>query len=322
MSPRSSDLPRISARNVLRLGENVLGYLAARLPASLDITLIARLIESQVDYAPLRRTIEARMRWFFDVAGMDSDPELTAAEYIRTYRELQWIRCRALADQELPFLYTEVEGKERIYDALEQRHGALLWGMHFCGFLAAKIALHREGVQLVHLSTASHGAGAPLTRFGLRTLARMYRRPEDHFLSERVVIPQHGSLRYLRLLKQRLEENRCLWILGEAVARHGNIRAPFFSWLRYFATGAPALAWRTRATLLPTLTVRVGRYHYRVIVGEPLQANANNKHDFVQSMVLQFARRLEECVKEYPFYWNWHRDMRSMLMLNTTPRAR
>ena len=141
--------------------------------------------------------------------------------------------------------------------------------MSFCANPIIFQAFRRAGVPLIHLSEARHGAPSD-SRLALRSLAPLYRRAEDPYLAERIVIPRDQSLGYMRTLLARLGQNRCVSIGGERPSRQ-SVQATLFNRSFEFASGAPALAWRTGAVLFTTYTIRESAYQYRVIIEEPIQ---------------------------------------------------
>ena len=87
--------------------------------------------------------------------------------------ETRWLRWRALHRADPP-VETAVDGLPVLETALARGRGVILWGMEFCDTLVVKIALHRAGVRLVHLSFANHGLNAPPTRLGVRIVSHPF----------------------------------------------------------------------------------------------------------------------------------------------------
>ena len=220
-------------------------------------------------------------------------------------RELQWIRWRALHGTRSP-VYTAVDGRHRVEEALEEGRGVLLWGLSFCGTLPVKIALQRVGIQLVHLSRAEHGVSLPATPLGYQLVAPFYCLAENRFLTERVVIPADDSLGYMRVLMKRLADNHVVYIAGERRSRRTNVTAPLFGHEIEFAPGAPSLSWRQGSPLLPVYVVREGPLRYRAVIGDRIEVNRNSgKNSFIQASVVRLAEYIQNQVLRYPSAWDW-----------------
>jgi lauroyl/myristoyl acyltransferase len=129
--------------------------------------------------------------------------------------------------------------------------------------------------------------------------------PEERYVEERVVMPASGSLAYMRVLKTRLSENRCVWIYGENAPGRKPVSAPFLGRTREFPTGAPALAFSTGASLITTHVERVSQGHYRLLFDDPFAEDRNTgKSEWVERAVHRYAERLESEIRRHPTDWN------------------
>ena len=188
----------------------------------------------------------------------------------------------------------DVDGFEHVDRALQSGRSVVVWVMPFCGGVIFKRAFWRQGIPLIHLSNEGHGAPSQ-TKLGLTVAGPLMRRAESLHLAERVVIPRDGSLRYLRVLKDQLNANKCISIVGEHRGRT-NVRTPFLDGTAEFATGAPALAWSEGAALLTAYTTRQRFFHYKLTI-ETISPDARpDKRAFVETAVEQFAERLQRTV--------------------------
>ena len=179
--------------------------------------------------------------------------------------------------------------------------------MEFCGTLSPKIALHRREVKISQLSIQDHGVPPPATASGKRFLGPHICAIEECYMEQRIYIPNNGSMRYLRTLKDKLVSGGCVWIAGERPARLKNIPVPFLGRRKAFATGAPSLAWSTGAALLPVYTIRKGTFDYETVVGLPIapRTEASLKAVYVKAAVTEFAAILEQKILAYPANWTW-----------------
>jgi len=300
---RRESLRWASAADLQHLAGLCGGYLAAPLwPRRWDRWLVERLFA-----LPLRSRgsqlaqVAARMEELLGPSLQGRDALELARQHIVMRAEEMWARARGLhRDGWRPRI--EWQGFRHVHSGLAQGRGVIIWCMGFCGATALKQAFWRAGVPLTHLSRAQHGAPTP-SRLGLRWAAPLYCRAENPYLAERAVIPQNGSLTYLKVLQQRLESNACVSVVGELAGRQ-NVTAPLFGWPFEFATGAPSLAAKTGAALLTAHVRRRDFFDYEVVVSEPIARRAGlGRKVFAEWAVQEFASRLERLIAERPQDW-------------------
>lgn len=226
--------------------------------------------------------------------------------YQEWHIEDQWARWRASHKSDGQ-VTTEVEGLENLILAQEQGKGAVLWGMSFCGTLFSKIALSRVGVSLTQLSSADHGAWYPLTLMGKWVAGPLKCLPEGRYLNERIRIPVDGSNRYLFRIGQVLKNNGCIWIAGERSRAKRLVATNVLGCTAQFPVGAPMMALRHKAALLPSHTERLGQFHYRLTIESPITFDRNMPRDeSVRMAVDTYAKRLSAQILQHPgdFEWN------------------
>ena len=197
---------------------------------------------------------------------------------------------------------TRVEGAEHIDTALAQGHGAILWvGQFVHGKLGAKVALHRAGYAVSHLSHLRHGFSP--TRFGRHVLNAVRRRVEDRYLGERVLLSDQGAGPALAVLKRRLAENCVVSItVGAQAARP--VTAPFLAGEIDVAPGAPVLAHETCAALLPVFPLREASGLITAAVGPPIVIDeSTDRASAVAKAVHDYATQLESVVSGNPGQW-------------------
>jgi len=200
----------------------------------------------------------------------------------------------------------EVEGGEHVEAALREGRGAILWRMDCGDTMLLQHAAWEQGWPLVQLSSAVHGVSD--SQFGLRVGGPLYARPENAYLTERVRVPADWSFGYLPRLIRALHGNQVVAILGEVVARQ-NVVVSVLGGTRPLPTGAPALAHRTGASLIPAATVRDGRWRYRLKLGPPIDVDRSLRRREATDLALaEFGRRMEAVLVEHPGDWNgWWR---------------
>jgi lauroyl/myristoyl acyltransferase len=238
--------------------------------------------------------------------GVPSDSE-RAREIIRRYRtrntEENLGASRILSHRSWK-IKIDLVGKDHLESALATGSGAILWGTSFCGNLIAKIGCHQNGIPLVHLSGWRHMMPQPPTLMGRRIVAPLRVYPEVRFVSERIIMPASGSLHYMRKLKQRLTENKCVWIYGENAPGRKPVSASLFGREYLLPTGAPSLAYSTGASLITVHVEKIGPAKYRMLFEKPYPRDQGIKKDvWVSNAVENFASQLEDQIRRHPSDW-------------------
>jgi lauroyl/myristoyl acyltransferase len=205
--------------------------------------------------------------------------------YLRSYRPGGW----------RPEL--RLEGREHLDAALAAGRGAVLWVVPTVGqWLPTKRTMAEAGYAVHHLSHPSHGFSTR-SALGRRWLNPIRTGVEDRYLAERVLLGADGGAQAaLRRLGTLLRRNAVVSItVGAAGARP--IRVPLLRGSLTVASGAPHLAARTGAALLPVLTVREGRGRFLTRIEAPLPMPATGPIDAasLRGTVAELARRLEPC---------------------------
>ena len=230
-----------------------------------------------------------------------------AEDHYRLLVELWWGRFRSVGPRGWrPEI--EIEGREYLDAALSKGHGAVLWRTRFTENSVFLQGLRRHGAAALHLSNEGHGS-PDRSRLGVRWSARLYRRAEDTHVEQRVQIPMDGRLGYVRRLLRGLGENCTVSIVGENKGRQ-NIGGEVLGRSVEFASGAPALAWRSGAELLTAYSIRLAPFRYRVVIESPLGVDRDlDRKEFERESVAEFCRRLEEQVRSHPADWlGWQRE--------------
>lgn len=163
----------------------------------------------------------------------------------------------------------DVYGIERIEAALRDGKGVILWvSTSSCSSLITKLALHRLGYKLLHLSTPEHGTGSG-TVIGVKYINPFYWKIESRYLKERVILQRMRSKPQRLYLQNSLERNEIVSIaVGNAGLR--TARVPFFNGQLEVATGVPHLALISGAALLPVMTIQTGNNRFQLLIGERL----------------------------------------------------
>jgi lauroyl/myristoyl acyltransferase len=201
-----------------------------------------------------------------------------------------------------------LSGSEHLDAALAQGQGAILWFANFAGGnVPLKMALHRHGYAVSHLSGARHGIAH--SRLGIRFINPIWLRVEMRYLRERVVMTDANqkkarrSLVALRKLRRRLDEKSVVSITAlvrqhldaQVTILNGSISLPF---------GAARLAYDCGAPLLPVLTFRAasGVYHASIEPPIPIDRSLSSREASLAAVV-QYCALLEAHVTKYPAQW-------------------
>ncbi len=294
----------LAQQDVLRLAAMWIGYLSTLLvPAKLDTRIIAN-----VTRVVLRRRVAAVNRKAVTMASILSrscDENLAREAETRdaVLIENAWARIRGLhRGGWTPSV--EVEGFEVLQRAQGSGKGTILWCMSFCSSIVIKRGIWQSGIELVHLSKAQHGAWSD-SWIARRLLCPMYRRTEKWYLAERVTMRWGGSpAPAVKTLSERLSKaNAVVSIVGDLPGR-GAVATPFFDAQAAFAVGAPSLAWKTGAALLPAFAVREGAGSYRVVIEEPIEVDTSlGRKAAITIAIQEFSRRLQRAVNAFPGSW-------------------
>ena len=222
-----------------------------------------------------------------DVAGANIE---ATVQFLRDYRPGGWKPAMQLV------------GREHVEAALERGSGAILWIGNFAyRDLVPKMAFHRAGYAVSHLSHPRHGFSK--TRFAMRTLNRIPANRGDRYLRERVLLSLQGPVGAMRALSRRLRENGVVSITVGGVARHP-VMVPFMDGRIRMATGAPDLARATKAALLPVFPVRNEAGLLTVEVAPPLEVpDASTRSEATAAVLRQYAELLEAQVLKHPGQW-------------------
>lgn len=194
-------------------------------------------------------------------------------------------------------------GRERLDAARADGRGAILWINQFASSdLVTKMAWHRAGLSVSHLSRPQHGFSE--TRFGRRWLNPMVTRIDERLLRERIVIPPSGPAPAMRLMAERLGDNGIVSITVTDMARQP-VTAPFLDGTLRLAPGAAVLAADTGAALFPVFTLPEETGGFSVEIDEALDAaGAGSRKATVRAASQQLARRLESRVARNPLHWH------------------
>jgi len=235
----------------------------------------------------------------------DASVDEIAASYYRMKLEDQWARACASHSPQCS-VTTDVVNLHHLTDAQRSGRGIVLWGTSFCGTLFPKIALARAGVSLTQLSLFDHGRSHLNTLVGRRITQPLYCMPENQFLTERIVIPDSADRSYLFRIGEVLKSNGCIWIACHGARNQRHLAVEMLGHTINLPAGAPTIAMRHKAVLIPTHTKRLGKFNYQVILGAPIELDPDLKRrEAVQRIVQEYADLLGRSLIDQPASWHW-----------------
>jgi lauroyl/myristoyl acyltransferase len=220
-------------------------------------------------------------------AAVAAEDLLATMQLLRAYRPGGWSPA------------IELKGAEHIEAAAGE--GVILWVAHFVhGSLIAKMAGHRFGHSVSHLSHVRHGFSS--TRYGLAFLNRVRTVAEDRYIEERIQRTDENPTVAMRRLVRKLAKKGMVSI----TVRDDTLRpetTPFLGGELTFAPGAPDLAHMTKSTLLPVFPVRQAD-GFALIVDPPISIDREvDRRAATAKALREYAGRLEAQVLKYPDQW-------------------
>ena len=231
--------------------------------------------------------------------------------YAGRYEErLLYLRCYRPGGG-LPLI--RIHGQEHVDAADEADKGIILWAGNFAfNDLIAKIAWSELGLDVSHYTRPVHGFSK--TRFGLKVLNPVRTFIENKYLYERVSA-EENMVAAMRVLRRRLDEGGAISITAGNRGRQ-LAEAPFLGGVLRLATGAPALARASGATILPVYTLRADDGSFDVTIGAPLTSQQSNKDAYAKEIVAQYADQLAPYVRDFAEQW---RGWRYTAALDSAP---
>ena len=217
-----------------------------------------------------------------------------AGRYEERFLYLRWYRPGG----GLPLI--RIHGQEHVDRAEEADKGIILWAGNFAfNDLIAKIAWSELGLDVSHYTRPVHGFSK--TRFGVKVLNPVRTFVENKYLYERVSAEQN-TVAAMRVLRQRLDEGGAISITAGNRGRQ-LVEAPFLGGVLRLATGAPALARRSGAAILPVYTLRAEDGSFDVTIGAPLTSVESDRDAFANDIVAQYADQLAPYVRDFADQW-------------------
>jgi lauroyl/myristoyl acyltransferase len=299
---RPRTLPRASKRDLFLLAYlPVMTVLAWCLPERSWLPTCRAIARVAARVGKKRRADAARVA---QVVGRRSVDPLGAAAGMAVnahLSSLQLLRCHRIGSWRPPIALV---GDEHLRAALAAGKGAILWLAPFVfSGIVGRMAIHRAGFSVAHLSRTGHGLSA--SRLGELLFNPIVTSVELRFV-ERLVMRGERTAGALREMVRRVRGNG---IVSISLHNIGNSvhTVPFLEGTMTVADGAPALARRSGAALLPVFAVHSDE-GFVVTIEPPLTAPEELAPDAaVERLIVDCARRIESYALRWPEqYVGWY----------------
>lgn len=193
----------------------------------------------------------------------------------------------------------QIEGREHLHAALTEGKGAILWQMPFFFSMVTKIGLKEAGYSVMCTSLPTHGFS--YGPFATRFLNPQMISAENRYLRKRITIDLKNPGAALIRVRKELANNGVVLINIGAWAGRTVMHAPLFGGWLPVAVGAPGLAHRTGAALLPVSTMRKsGSNAFLIRIGAPLPTGAEASTKAISDSVASLGTELEVAARNAP----------------------
>jgi lauroyl/myristoyl acyltransferase len=210
--------------------------------------------------------------------------------------------------------YLEIHGLEFMRQAVDSGKGAILWeGSHFGRRSLMKKILHENGFRILQVYGETHAGGfyrpCPASWVRRRIIKRFFDDCEKEYVAEILNLPLSEPLPVIRILLERLKENRIICVAGDSPLGWSFVRKHFLRGERAFSTGMVSLSRITGAPILPIFCVQESNDRIVMTVEPPIRPDAALDRDRAsEACISRYVDLLESYIKKYPGqYFHWHR---------------
>lgn len=195
-----------------------------------------------------------------------------------------------------------VTGTQHLDAVLALEKGAILWMLPSpYAKIIGKMGLSQAGYRISQLSRGGHGFGE--SDFSQKYLNRFITNVEDRYLKERLTIVRGRELKTFRRMHQCLTENGIVSIALVTEAEQLRTVPCLGGHLR-MAAGAPNIAIKSGAALLPVYVLRQPDDSFDVTISPPLAVpDGDDRVERANSILREFVGRLEPLIQRYPEQW-------------------
>ena len=208
----------------------------------------------------------------------------------------------------------EIHGLEYLRQAVDNGRGAILWeGSHFGRRSLLKKILHEHGFRILQVYGETHAGGfyrpCPASWVRRRIIKRFFDDCEREYVAEILNLPLWEPLPVIRILLERLRENRIICVAGDSPLGWSFVRKHFLGGERSFSTGMVSLAKITGAPILPIFCVQESNGRIVMTVEPPIRPDSRVDRDQAsEACIARYVELLESYIRKYPGqYFDWHR---------------
>ena len=228
-----------------------------------------------------------------------------------------WLEAFSVASPSFPEAgdgHVEIHGLEHLRQAIDNGKGAILWeSSQFGRRSLMKQILHRNGFRIRQVYGENHAGGfyrpCPASWVRRHMIKRFFDNCERQYVAEILNLPLWAPLPVIRVLLERLKENRIICVAGDSTLGWNFVHKHFLGGDRAFSTGMVSLSRITGAPILPIFCVQKKKDRIAMIVEPPIRPDSNMDRDRAsEACITRYVDLLESYIKKYPGqYYHWHR---------------
>ena len=191
-------------------------------------------------------------------------------------------------------LKIEIQGKERLDQALAQKRGVIGLGVHLGPFTLVGARLSLEGYPFNLIINEGK-------------FPKLWKRLNDlqRRLGQNLFPPKPASVSVKKSLNA-LRRNEILYLVADEQQIRGGLPVPFFGQTAYTPPGPAIFSLKTGAPILPMFIVREAGVPRTLVIGSPveIERTSDEKKD-TEQLTAKFTRVIEDIVRQYPSQWPW-----------------
>ncbi len=204
----------------------------------------------------------------------------------------EWIKIPSLNKKNIDDLVTEIEGIDRLEEALARGKGVIIMASHFGNWELLLSCLTLKGYT------------------GVVIAKRLYFYKYDEFISDmrnktgvRILYRDESPKKALKVLK----EGGMLGVLADQdVDSVEGVFVDFFGKQAYTPVGPVKLGLVTGASIVPSFMIRKGDNTFKLVLEEPIVlSRGENTEDDIKRYTQEWTDVLEKYVRQYPEQWVW-----------------
>jgi lauroyl/myristoyl acyltransferase len=206
----------------------------------------------------------------------------------------------------------QLEGRERLDDALALGRGAILWFDNFVHHSTiGNRAFAEAGYSCWHVSSFDHGFST--SAFSKRHLNPIQLTAEARYVAGRIEFDGNTALAATREIRDRLAENGIVRITNNAYIGRKIVDVPFGVYASLPVAAAPLnFGLKAAAPVLPVAVFEVVPFaQYRVSIAPPIALDASGGREtaFAKAMGA-YSAYLERLVRAHPEQWRGWQGVR------------